>query len=102
MKYMMEIDAGMERANVIDVKGGPGNVLAKIAERFKPEAVYPKADTRGAYMIVDLSPEDMSELMFVMTWFTGGKPKFTPIMSATFDEVIAKAKTLFDPAELRQ
>jgi hypothetical protein len=29
-------------------------MLAKLGERFKPEAVYGKASQRGAYFVVDL------------------------------------------------
>jgi hypothetical protein len=47
---MVEIDAGMEKANAIDAAGGPGAMLAKLGERFKPEAVYGKASLRGAYI----------------------------------------------------
>jgi hypothetical protein len=38
----------MEKANAIDASGGPGAMLAKLGERFKPEAVYGKASQRGA------------------------------------------------------
>jgi hypothetical protein len=40
MRFVVEIDAGMEKANAIDASGGPGAMLAKLGERFKPEAVY--------------------------------------------------------------
>jgi hypothetical protein len=64
-------------------------------ERFKPEAVYGKASRRGAYMVVDLkSPADISELMYALTWGTGGEPKFTPILTESFDEIIGRAKSL--------
>jgi hypothetical protein len=62
MRFMVEIDAGMEKANAIDAAGGPGAMLAKLGERFKPEAVYGKASLRGAYIVVDLkSPADSDE-----------------------------------------
>ena len=48
MRFMVDIDAGMEKANAIDAGGGPGAMLAKLGERFKPEAVYAKAARRGA------------------------------------------------------
>jgi hypothetical protein len=89
MRFMVEVDAGMEKANAVDGAGGPGPMLAKLAERFKPEAVYGKASRRGAYMVVDLkSPADISELMYALTWGTGGEPKFTPILTESFDEII--------------
>ncbi len=98
MRFMVEIDAGMEKANAIDASGGPGAMLAKLGERFKPEAVYGKASLRGAYIVVDLkSPADISELMYALTWGTGGEPKFTPILTENFDEIIGHAKSLVSP-----
>jgi hypothetical protein len=48
-------------------------MLAKPGERIKPEAVYGKASRRGAYIVLDLkSPADISELMYALTWGTGG------------------------------
>ena len=95
MLFMVELDAGMEKANAVDAAGGPGKMLTKLRERFKPEAVYRKASQRGAYFVVDLeSAADISELMFALTWGTGGQPKFTPIMSEGFDEIIGRAKAL--------
>lgn len=43
---MVEVNAGMERANAVDAEGGPGPVLTKIVERFRPEAVYGNASRR--------------------------------------------------------
>ena len=98
MRFMVDIDAGMEKANAIDAGGGPGAMLAKLGERFKPEAVYAKAARRGAYIVVDLkSPADISELMYALTWGTGGEPKFTPILAESFDEIIGRAKSLVSP-----
>jgi hypothetical protein len=52
----------------------------------------------GAYIVVDLkSPADISELMYALTWGTGGEPKFTPILTESFDEIIDKAKSLVSP-----
>jgi hypothetical protein len=55
------------------------------------------ARRRGAVliMVVDLkSPADISELMYALTWGTGGEPKFTPILTESFDEIIGRAKSL--------
>ena len=52
----------------------------------------------GLTFVVDLkSPADISELMFALTWGTGGEPKFTPILTESFDEIIGKAKSLVSP-----
>jgi hypothetical protein len=73
-------------------------MLAKLGERFNSEAVYGKASLRGAYIVVDLkSPADISELMYALTWGTGGEPKFTPILTGNFDEIIGRAKLLVSP-----
>jgi hypothetical protein len=98
MRFMVDHDAGMAKANEVDASGGPGPMLSKIMERFKPEVVFPKASTRGAYFVVNLeTPEQISELMYALTWGTGGTPKFTPLLASSFDEVIAKAKELVSP-----
>jgi hypothetical protein len=48
--------------------------------------------------LVDLAtPEDVSELMYALTWATDGEPTFTPILRATHDEVIAKAAKVVSP-----
>ena len=100
MRFVVEIDAGMEKANAIDASGGPGAMLAKLGEQFKPEAIYGKASLRGAYIVVDLkSPADISELMYALTWGTGGEPKFTPILTENFDEIIGRAKSLVSPKD---
>ena len=99
MLYLVDVRAGMERANIIDAGEGPGPVFAKIAERFKPEAFYGSPTGRHVYMIVNLdTPELIAELMFALTWMTGGEPTFTPIMRLeTFGEAIANAKKIVTP-----
>jgi hypothetical protein len=51
-------------------------------------------------MVVNLdTPADIAELMFILTWFTGTEPAFTPVMGPeAFGEVIAKAKRIIAPA----
>jgi hypothetical protein len=36
MRFMVDHDAGMAKANEVDANGGPGPMLSKIMERFKP------------------------------------------------------------------
>jgi hypothetical protein len=43
MRFMVDHEAGMAKANEVDASGGPGPMLSKIMERFKPEVVFPKA-----------------------------------------------------------
>ena len=40
MRYLVALQASMERGNTIDAAGGPGPIFAHIAERFKPESIY--------------------------------------------------------------
>jgi hypothetical protein len=99
MQYLVEIRAGMERANAIDAGDGPGSVFAKIVERFRPEAFYGNPTARQTFMVVDLeTPAQIAELMYVLTWFTGGEPTFTPIMRPEiYGEAIANAKKIVAP-----
>ena len=46
MLYLVEAHPTVERANVVDAGEGPGPVIAKIVERFRPEAIM--AMRRGA------------------------------------------------------
>ncbi len=94
MKYLVEVHASIERGNAIDKKGGPGPLFAYIAERFKPEAFYGNPTRRQAFLAVDLASEaDVAELMYILTWFSGTEPTFTPIMAPeVFAEAIKKAK----------
>ena len=50
-------------------------------------------------MVVDLdTPLQMAELMYALTWFTGGEPTFTPLMYPEIYEVaIENAKRLVTP-----
>jgi hypothetical protein len=78
----------MERANAIDAGEGPGPVFAKIAERF-----------HQAIMVVNLdTPVQIAELIYILTWFAGEEPTFTPIIRPEiFGEAIANAKKIVAP-----
>lgn len=97
--YLVEVSAGMERANEVDKGEGPGPVFEKVAKRFHPQSFWGTPDKRRSIMVVDLKgPADMAELMYILTWFTGGEPTFTPIMPAeVFGEAIAAAKRIATP-----
>jgi hypothetical protein len=82
MKYLVELQASMERGNAVDAQGGPAPLFAHIAEQFKPEAFYGNPTRRQVFLIVDLATEAaIAELMIILTWATGNEPTFTPIMS---------------------
>jgi hypothetical protein len=82
MKYLVEFHPSIEQGNAFDSKGGPGPLLAHIAERFKPEAFYGNPTRRQVFLVVDLATEaDTAELMYILTWAAGTDPSFTPIMA---------------------
>ncbi len=99
MLYLVQVVAGVERANAIDKGEGPGPTFKKIVERFHPQSVWGNPGRREAIMVVDLKDsKEMAELMYVLTWFTGSDPKFTPLMGPeTFDEAIKSAKSIVTP-----
>ena len=75
------------------------NGIHKVAERFRPEAFYGNPTGRETFMVVNLdTPAQIAELMYVLTWFTGGEPTFTPIMRPEiYGEAIANAKKIIAP-----
>jgi len=99
MLYMVETSATIERGDAIDSGDGPGPFFAKIADRFRPQAIYGNPTRRHIFIVVELNnPADIAELMYALTWFTGNEPKFTPIMTPqTYMEAIGKAKNIVSP-----
>lgn len=99
MLYMVDIRAGMDRANEVDRGEGPGPVFEKIVKRFQPQAAWGVPDARRTIMVVELkSPAEIAELMYAFTWFTGGEPTFTPLMPLeTFGAAVAAAKHIVTP-----
>ena len=94
MKYLIEINPSVERANSLDKEGGPGELFGYIAQRFKPEAMYGNPTQRQVFLVVDLPTEaDTAELMYLLTWGSGADPRFTPIMDpAIYMEGIERAR----------
>ncbi len=94
MLYMVETKASMERGNAIDAGEGPGPFLTYITEHFSPQAMYGDPTQRHSYFIVELeSAAKIAELMYLLTWWSGTEPKFTPIMPLeVYAEGIANAK----------
>ena len=99
MLYLVETNASIERGNTIDAGPGPGPQFAKIVERFRPQAIYGNPFRRQIFLIVDLdTPATMTELMYVLTWFTGTEPTFTPIMPPeVYGQAIEAAKRIVLP-----
>ena len=99
MLYLVEAHPSIEMGNVIDAGPGPGPVIAKIVERFRPNAIYGNPSRRQLFMVVDLDTnEKMAELMYVLTWFTDVEPTFTPLMPPeVYPTAIANAKKIIQP-----
>ena len=102
MLYLVEAHPSVERANVVDAGEGPGPVIAKIVERFRPKAIYGNPSRRQVFMVVELdTPAKMAELMYVLAWFVDVEPTFTPLMSAEiYGEAIANAKKIIKPHKI--
>jgi hypothetical protein len=49
MLYLVEAHPSIERGNIVDSGEGPG-VVAKIVERFRPEAVYGNPARRQVFI----------------------------------------------------
>lgn len=82
MLYLVQAQASIERGNDVDAKGGPAPIFAHIGQRFRPQAFYGNPTRRQIFLVVDLpTPEDVAELMYVLTWATATEPTFTPLMS---------------------
>jgi hypothetical protein len=99
MLYLVEAHPTPEKGNVVDAGAGPGPVIEKIVERFKPKAIYGNPSRRQVFMVVDLdTPAKMAELMYVLAWFVDVEPTFTPLMSPEiYGEAIANAKKIIKP-----
>lgn len=99
MLYMVEAVASMEKGNQIDAGAGPGPVFEQIAQRFHPQAIYGDPSRRHVFLVVELeNPAQMAELMYVLTWFSGTEPRFTPIMPPeVYGEAIQQAKKIIAP-----
>jgi hypothetical protein len=101
MLYLVEAHPSIEKGNAVDSGEGPGPVIAKIVERFHPEAIYGNPSRRQVFMVVNLdTPAQMAELMYVLAWFVDVEPTFTPLMRPEiYSEAIANAKRIITPSK---
>ncbi len=99
MLYLVEVEGSIEKANEIDRDGGPGETVAKINERFRPQSIWGDPTRRRIVIVVELdTPAKIAELMYVLTWFAGTNPRFTPIMAPeVFGEAMKNAKEIVSP-----
>jgi hypothetical protein len=93
MKHLIEMRLTEQAGKEIEARpGGPGPVVGRIVERFKPEAVYMCPTRRAVIMVADLTEPDMAELMMVGSHLGGVYPTFTPVVSGKdFGELVGKA-----------
>ena len=94
MKYFVKISLTPEAGTAIESRpGGPGPIVDRLLERFKPEVVYMTCSERTLFMFVDLpDPADIAELMIAGTGIAGAYPTFIPVISGDqFPEVVGKA-----------
>jgi hypothetical protein len=99
MLYLVEAHPTIEVGDQTDTGEGPGPYVAKIIERFRPQAIYGNATRRQTFMVVELeTPAKMAELMYVLSWWLKTEPVFTPIMAPEiYAEAIANAKKILSP-----
>jgi hypothetical protein len=99
MQYLVDAAASLERGNAIDAGEGPGPFFGRLVERFRPQAFYGDPSQRHIFMVVELdTPARMAELMYLITWWAGKEPTFTPIMAPeVYGEAIANAKQILSP-----
>jgi len=93
MKYLIQMSVPPEIGNELERKpGGPGPIVGRILERFKPECVYMTTGERCIIMVADLDEADACELMIVSSNLGNAYPKLTPVISGeNFAEVVSRA-----------
>ena len=91
MKYLVEIAIRPEIGNKLEKKD-PGALFGRLFERFKPETVYMAVSARDVFMVADLEPTDLAELMIIGANMSGDHPKFTPVVPGNeFGDMLGKA-----------
>ncbi|MCC6995969.1 MAG: hypothetical protein IT370_15275 [Deltaproteobacteria bacterium] len=93
MKHLVQIQITTQAGVELEARpGGPGAVIGRIVDRFKPEAVYMSPAHRAIYLVCDLTTSDMAELMLVSHRFAGQNPVFTPVIEGKeFGAMLGKA-----------
>lgn len=84
MKYMVEIAVGVQSGNELEVRsGGPGPLIGRLLETFKPEVAYMATTERKMFLVVDLANDaDTAALMIIAAKLGGAYPQFTPVISS--------------------
>jgi hypothetical protein len=94
MKYLVQLEGTPEAGLRMEARpGGPGPIVARIIERFAPEAVYMSPGRRTVIMVCELTHADMTELMIVGSHIAGRHPEFIPVVDAKEFGAIAGGAT---------
>jgi hypothetical protein len=93
MKYMVEVTLNTESGEKFEAQaGGPGPVVGRMLEEFKPEVIYMACSERTIFMVCDLDETQVATLMVVGSHIGGTYPKFMPVINGKdFGEVAGKA-----------
>jgi len=93
MKHMIRMPVTVQAGITLENRpGGPGPVIGRVLERFKPECVYMCPAKRELFMVCDLTPTDMAELMMVSGALGGQYAEMIPVVTgAEFGGVVGKA-----------
>lgn len=94
MRYMVHFVVTPEAGTKIEsAPGGPGPLIGRVVERFKPEQMYLSPARREGWMVARINDEtEMAELMITLSGFAGSYPEFTPITTLQeFPGVVSKA-----------
>jgi hypothetical protein len=93
MKYLVHLEGTPEAGLRMEAHpGGPGPIVARIIERFAPEAVYTSPGRRTVFLVCELTLADMTELMIAGSHISGRHPEFIPVVDAKeFGAISARA-----------
>jgi hypothetical protein len=93
IKHMVRMQLTPQAGHDIEARpGGPGPVMSRLIERFKPEMVYMSPARRELFVVCDLNPADMAELMIAGCQVAGQYPEFIPVIDGKeFGAIVGKA-----------
>ena len=102
MKHLVHIQFSPQAGEALGSRpGGPVPVVGRLIERFKPEAVYTSPARQAIFLVSELSPPDMAELMLAACQLAGQHPDFIPVVDgkefgAIAAQALPRAKALID------
>ena len=93
MKHMVRMQITVQAGHDIEARpGGPGPVMGRLVDRFKPEAMYMCPSRREVIMVCDLDSASMAELMIAGSHLAGQYPEFIPVLDGKeFGAIVGKA-----------